>query len=116
MWDLFNNKKVIIESDRDSVCMGDDMSRHNKFSEFPNKMKMGKLILELSKIHFISKGWAIWAGTYDNYKCIKDGDGNWLIDKNITLKTFFRDTEKYVFFDKESFEKKCKKKNTANKI
>ncbi|WP_093668083.1 hypothetical protein [Tenacibaculum sp. MAR_2009_124] len=107
---------MIIESDRDSVCMGDDMSRHNKFSEFPDKTKMSELIEELVKIHSISKGWAIWAGSYDTYKCITDSDGNWLIDKNTTLKTFFKDTKKYVFFDKESFEKKCKKETTSNGI
>ncbi|MFD2564793.1 hypothetical protein [Aquimarina rubra] len=109
MWNLFNNKRVVIESDRDSVCMGDDMSRHNEFTEFSEKTKMSKLILELKKIHSIAENWAIWAGTYDNYKCIKDSNGKWLIDEKTTIKVFFKSIEKYVFFDKESFEKKCGK-------
>lgn len=100
---------MIIESDRDSVCMGDDMSRHNIFTEFPEKTKMNKLILKLMEIHTIPKYWAIWAGTHNNYKCIRDRNGNWLIDKNITIKVFFKDTKKYVFFDRESFGKKCGK-------
>ena len=103
MWNLFNKKMIVIESDRDSVCMGDDMSRHNVFTEFPQNMKMDSLISELLKIHSISKGWAIWAGNYDNYKCIKDRNGNWLINEKTSIKVFFKDIDNYVFFDMESF-------------
>lgn len=109
MRSLFNIKKLIIESDRDSVCMGDDMSRHNKFSKFSENTKMSKLIRELIKIHPISENWAIWAGTYDNFKCIRDSNGNWLINEKTSIKVFFQDVKKHVFFDKESFEKKCRK-------
>lgn len=106
---LFKVKKMTIESDRDSVCMGDDMSSHNVFSDFPEKTKMSKLISELMKTHTIAKGWAIWGGEYDNFKCIRDNKGNWLIDEKTTIKVFFKDIKNYVFFDKESFGKKCGK-------
>ena len=100
---------MTIESDRDSVCMGDDMSRHNKFTEFPEKTKMNKLISKLVEVHEIPNYWAIWAGTYNNYKCIRDSKGNWLINKNISIREFFKDINKYVYFDRESFGKKCGK-------
>jgi hypothetical protein len=103
MWNFFNKKKIVIESDRDSVCMADDMSRHNVFTDFPENMKMNRLIPELLKINPIAKGWAVWAGNYGNYKCIKDRNGNWLINEKTSVKNFFKDIEKYIFFDKESF-------------
>src|SRR5690606_37344464 len=106
---LFKVNKMTIESDRDSVCMGDDMSRHNVFSDFPEKTKMSKLISELMKAHTIAKDWTIWGREYDNFKCIRNNKSNWLIDEKTTIKVFFKDIKNRVFFDKESFEKKCEK-------
>jgi hypothetical protein len=109
MINIFKRKKIVIESDRDSVSAGDDMSRHNKFSEFYENTKMLNLIEELLKIHSIGNHWAIWAGTYDNYKCIRDNNGNWLTSKRTKIKVFFKDIEKFVFFDSEFSGVKCRK-------
>lgn len=106
---IFKKRYITIESDRDSVCAGDDMSRHNVFTVFPEKMNIKELISELMKIHTIVSNSAIWAGSHNNYKCIRDCNGNWLTNEKATLKSFFKDTDRYVFFDRESFGTKCKK-------
>lgn len=104
------SRTIIIETDRDSVCAGDDMSRHNKFLEFSENIRMEELINELTKAHELGSRCAIWAGSFDNYNCICDIDGNWLVDKNTTAKIFFKDVQLFVYFDRESFGVKCKKK------
>ncbi|TCI91334.1 hypothetical protein [Tenacibaculum sp. M341] len=99
---MVNQERLMtIESDRDSVCAGDDMSRHNVFSEFSEDTTIENMMTELMKIHTIGSTWAVWAGTYTNYKCIRDRKGNWLIDEKTRIKDFFQDIEKFVFFDKE---------------
>lgn len=99
MRNLFISKKMIeIESDRMSLCMADDMYGHNIFSEFPENISMEVLINKLLEIHSLTKHWAVWAGNHETHIHIKDIDGNWLIDKKMTIKKFFRDVDKYVYF------------------
>ncbi len=113
---LFKVNKMTIESDRDSVCMGDDMSRHNVFSDFPEKTKMSKLISELMKAHTIAKhivnGEMVMALSNSRYtqddKVIPLTKGKILLQSEAG-EVFFKDIKNRVFFDKESFEKKCEK-------
>lgn len=101
-------KKIIIESDRESICAGDDVSRHNLFTEFPENITIENLILQLIKVHTIPNGWSVWGGWHDNHICIMDVNGNWLIDKQIIINVFFRDLKKHVFFERSYFKNsKC---------
>lgn len=89
-----------IEADRKSVCMSDDMYRHNKFFEFSDDILLVELIRILAKddeYKYLSKS-TIWAGGYDNFKCIQDMNGNWLVSLDVKAVHFFNDIEKYVFF------------------
>ena len=92
---MFRQKTITVETDRDSVCAGDDMTRHNKFLDIPENYSVKKLVKTLSKHYPIASNWAIWAGSYENHKCIRDRYGNWLIDEKTSIKTFFQDIETF---------------------
>lgn len=101
-------KTIIIESDRDSVCMADDMYRHTEFTEFSENISIEKMVDKLLNIHHsIVRNFAIRGGDFNNFKCIRDSRGNWLVDKTLSIKFFFKDIKPYVYFDREYFGKKC---------
>ena len=106
---IFKDKLITVEADRVSVCAGDDMRNHNKLFKFNENIKMEKFIeiLISDKEYSLFKTSAIWAGDYENYKCVKDNNGNWMINKDIKAKVFFKDIRNYVCFERWS--KMCEK-------
>jgi len=101
---------IKIEADRESMCAADDQKSHNKFFEFDDQVSIEELIVFLNSDEEYSNFMycAIWAGEHNNFKCIRDNKGNWLIDKTIKADEFFNDIKNYIYFERIS--KKCEKK------
>jgi len=100
---MIETKQIQIIADRDSICMADDVNSHRKKFEFDQNIKMFELVsyLEEDK-EYKSYGGGIWAGNYDNHKCIRDNKENWIINKSMQAKEFFRGINNYLKFERNS--------------
>jgi len=108
--DLGNKQKnntISIIVDRDSVCMADDVNSHQKTFEFEKDIEMYDLVklVEYDK-EYLSYGGGLWAGHYDNYKCIRNNHKIWKINGKMSAGEFFTGINKYMCFERNS--KKCK--------
>lgn len=101
------SKTIIIDVDRNSICMADDVYSHRKTFEFQIHSDMLTIISKIEMDdEYKNYGGAIWAGRYnEKYKCIRDNSGNWLIDQHTTAKDFFTNIDSRLKFERNS--QKC---------
>ena len=106
MSNQIKQSKITIIADRHSICAADDLSSHKNKFEFDSNTSIEQIIEEV-ELHreYANFGEAFWAGSYKEYKCIKNGSGKWLTNKSETVMNFFAKIDKYICFERGS--KKC---------
>lgn len=87
--------------------MADDIFSHRNVFEFDENIKMIELVKHIEEEvgEYKSYGGGIWAGNYDNFKCLRDNQENLRISESIDAKKFFKGIDFHLQFERNS--KRC---------
>lgn len=90
--------------------MADDVESHQIEFEIDEQMPLRQFI-KLVDQHdmYRAYGGAIWAGHYDDYKCIRDNRQRWLTDPDQSVGNFFEDINNNLRLERQS--RRCGQRN-----